>query len=147
MTTVQTQAPTHQELYFEVLQYYARQMRMLDDRDLAGYAKTFTDDAEFDHGAGGEPMRTRAGILRGLEEFHEQFETDPQQRRHHFSMVDVQPQDDGSLRTSCYALVLLVRPGQAPEIRSSCVVSDVLVREGDQLLNRSRHVTIDGRHG
>lgn len=74
------------------------------------------------------------------------MEGDPQRRRHHFSMVDLEPQDDGTLHTSFYALVLLVRPGvQTPEIRSSCVVRDVLVREDDELRNRSRFVTIDGR--
>jgi actinorhodin biosynthesis protein ActVIA len=145
MTTLQSPGQTRHETYTEVLQHYARQMQLLDDRDLAGYAATFTDDGEFDHGAGGEPARTRAGILRLLEDFHRQFETDPQQRRHHFSMVDVEPQDDGSLRSTCYALVTLVRPGQAPEVRATCVVRDVLVREGGGLRNRSRHVTIDGR--
>jgi actinorhodin biosynthesis protein ActVIA len=100
----------------------------------------------FDHGAGrGEPARTRAGILRDLEEFHRQFETDPQQRRHHFSMVDLELQDDGSLRTSFYALVIMVRPDQPAEVRASCVVRDVLVRQGGTMMNRSRHVTIDGR--
>jgi actinorhodin biosynthesis protein ActVIA len=146
MTTIQAPSPTDQDLYLEVLQHYARQMRMLDERDLAGYAATFTDDAVFDHGAGGEPARSRSGILTMLEEFHRQFEGDPQQRRHHFSMVDVEPQDDGSFVATAYALVLLIRPGvQQPEIRSSCVVHDVLVREDGALRNRSRLVSIDGR--
>jgi actinorhodin biosynthesis protein ActVIA len=145
MTTTEIPTPTRQDLYLEVLQHYARQMRLLDDRQLAAYADTFTDDAVFDHGAGGEPARTRAGILALLEEFHRQFESDPQQRRHHFSMVDVEPQADGTLHTTCYALVLLIRPGEQAEVRSSCVVRDVLVRDETGLRNRSRLVTIDGR--
>ena len=146
--TDQTGSRTRHELYTEVLQHYARQMRLLDDRHLADYAASFTDDGVFDHGAGGEPARGRAAILQLLEDFHRQLDADPQQRRHHFSMVDVEPQADGSLHTTCYALVLVIRPGvQAPELRSSCVVRDVLVRDGDRLVNRSRLVTIDGRQG
>lgn len=144
--TLQTESTTRHDLYTEVLQHYARQMRLLDDRHLAEYAGSFTDDGEFDHGAGGEPAQGRPAILQLLEDFHRQLDADPQQRRHQFSMVDVEPQDDGSLHTTFYALVLVIRPGvQAPEVRSSCVVRDVLVREGDRLMNRSRIVTIDGR--
>lgn len=141
MTTVDT---TGNDTYLAVLQFYARQMRLLDERKLADYAATFTDDGEFGTSASGEPVRTRAAILRFLEEFHQQFETDPVTRRHHFTMVDVTSQDDGSLRSTCYALVVSVRPGGAPEVRSSCVVHDVLVREDGELRTRSRRVEIDG---
>lgn len=138
-TTVQT----HEELYAEVLRYYAHQMQLLDERDLQGYADTFTEDGEFEHTPGREPARTREGILLDLVEFHRQFETDPMKRRHHFSMVDVEIRDDGAVVSTAYALVIIVRPGQKPEIRASCVVHDVLVRVGGELRNRSRRVEID----
>lgn len=144
MTTIETApAQARHQLYTEVLQHYARQMRLLDERDLAGYAATFTEDAEFAHTPGREPARTRAGILADLEAFHEQFEADPMARRHHFSMVDVTPRDDGAIDVVCYALVVIKRPDTAPEVRASCVVYDVLVHEGDVLFNRSRRVEID----
>jgi actinorhodin biosynthesis protein ActVIA len=139
MTTVRTKS----DLYFEVLQYYARQMQLLDERDLVAYADTFTEDAVFVHTTGREPARTRAGILSDLVDFHEQFEADPMKRRHHFSMVNLEPQEDGSIASTCYALVVIKRPDDAPEIRASCVVHDVLVHEGDELRNKSRRVEID----
>lgn len=136
-------AVTTHELYTEVLQHYARQMRLLDDRDLAAYAATFTEDGVFSHSPGREPARTRPGILAELEAFHEQFATDPMTRRHHFSQVDVDPRPDGSIGVVCYALVVIRRPDAAPEIRASCVVHDELVRGETGLLNRSRRVEID----
>jgi actinorhodin biosynthesis protein ActVIA len=144
MTNLQTiPTETRHELYTEVLQHYARQMRLLDERDLAGYAATFTEDGVFSHSPDREPARTRAGILAELEAFHEQFATDPMARRHHFSQVDVDPRPDGTIAVVCYALVVIKRPDSAPEIRASCVVHDVLVREDGGLFNRSRRVEID----
>lgn len=138
-----TTLPTHAELYAEVQQFYARQMRLLDARKLEAYAATFTEDAVFGHTPGREPARTRAGIIKDLYEVHKRFENDPQQRRHMFTMMDIEPRDDGSIRSTCYALVLTTRPQGSPELVRSCVVHDVLVRENGTLLNRSRHVEHD----
>ncbi|MBM0256435.1 nuclear transport factor 2 family protein [Micromonospora purpureochromogenes] len=132
------------ELYTEVQQFYARQMRQLDERKLEAYAETFTEDAEFGHTPGREPARTRAGIAADLHEFHKRFENDPVQRRHWFNMIDLEPQDDGSIRSTCYALVITTRPGGKPDIAPSCVVRDVIVRgEDGGLLLRSRKVEHD----
>ncbi|QFZ18816.1 nuclear transport factor 2 family protein [Saccharothrix syringae] len=139
MTTTQSR----NDLYLEVQQYYARQTHMLDAPDLEGYSNTFTEDAEFVHSAGRPPARTRAGILADLVDFHRRFEEDPMKRRHHFSMIDLVPLADGSIRSTFYALVVITRPGQGPELRASCVVRDVLVREDGELRNRSRVVEID----
>ncbi|GAB3723976.1 nuclear transport factor 2 family protein [Nocardiopsis nanhaiensis] len=134
----------HASLYAEVQLFYARQMRLLDDRKLEDYAGTFTEDAEFGHTPGREPARTRAGIVRDLVAVHRKFEDDPQQRRHIFTMIDIDPRDDGSTGSTCYALITTTRPGRHPEVVRTCVVHDVLVRGGDgNLLNRSRHVEHD----
>jgi actinorhodin biosynthesis protein ActVIA len=130
-------------LYAEVQHFYARQMQHLDARKLEAYAATFTEDAEFSHTPGREPARTRAGIIADLYEFHQKFEDDPMQRRHLFTMIDIEPRDDGSIRSTCYALIIKTRPGAESEMAPSCVVHDILVREGDELLNRSRRVEYD----
>ncbi|MEW1779832.1 nuclear transport factor 2 family protein [Streptomyces sp. NPDC086777] len=132
------------ELYAEVLQYYARQMQALDAGKVEEYAATFTEDAVFGHTPGREPARTRAGILSDLYQVRERFTADPQQRRHMFTMVDVERLGDGRLRSTCYALVLTTRPGNGPELVRSCVVRDVLVREGGRLHNQERLVDHDG---
>jgi actinorhodin biosynthesis protein ActVIA len=138
----------HAALYAEVQHFYARQMSLLDAAKLEAYAGTFTEDAEFGHTPGREPARTRAGIVRDLVAFHRKFEDDPQQRRHMFTMVDIDPQDDGSVVSTCYALITTTRLGRTPEVVRTCVVHDVLVRgEDGGLLNRSRHVEHDGHGG
>lgn len=131
------------DLYAEVQQFYADQMQRLDNKEIEAYADTFTEDAEFQHTPGREPARTRAGIVRDLHEFHKRFENDPMQRRHWFNMINLQPQDDGSIRSTCYALIVKIRPGSKPEIAPSCVVHDVLVWEDGALLTRSRRVEHD----
>jgi actinorhodin biosynthesis protein ActVIA len=132
------------ELYAEVLQYYARQMQALDEGKVEAYAETFTEDAIFAHTPNREPARTRPGILADLYEVRKRFEEDPQQRRHLFTMVDVEALSDGRLRSTAYALVLTTRPGSGPEMVRSCVVRDVLVREDGRLRNEQRLVDHDG---
>lgn len=132
------------ELYAEVQQFYARQMQALDAGKLEAYAATFTEDAEFGHTPGRAPARTRAGIIRDLYAVHERFANDPQQRRHLFTMMDLDPQPDGSITSTVYALVITTRPGGRPELVRSCVVHDVLVREDGDLRNRSRMIEHDG---
>jgi len=138
-----TQNRTLGELYAEVQLFYARQMQQLDAGKLEAYAATFTEDAEFSHTPGREPARTRDGILADLQDFHKRFEDDPMQRRHWFNMIDLEPQPDGSIVSTFYALIVKTRPGAAPEIAPSCVVHDVLVRQDGDLLNKSRTVEYD----
>jgi actinorhodin biosynthesis protein ActVIA len=132
------------ETYAEVLQYYARQMQALDEGKLEAYADTFTEDAVFGHTPGREPARTRPGILSDLLEVRQRQVADPQQRRHLFTMVDVEELSDGRLRSTSYALVLTTRPGGGPEPVRSCVVRDVLVRDDGRLRNAERLVDHDG---
>ncbi|GAA2879408.1 hypothetical protein Acy02nite_77880 [Actinoplanes cyaneus] len=140
--TSSTQSRT--ELYAEVQQFYARQMQLLDGGVFEAYADTFTIDGEFRHTPGREPARGREQIVRELHEFHERFAGDPVQRRHWFNHVNLEPQEDGTIRSTVYALVVTVRPGvKQPIIAPSCVVHDVLVREDGELLNRSRRVEHD----
>lgn len=141
MTSIST---TRSDLYFEVQQFYARQMQALDSGKLEAYADTFTEDAEFGHTPGRDPARTRVGIINDLYAVHERLADDPQQRRHLFTMMDLDPQEDGSIRSTVYALVMTTRPGGNPEPVRNCVVHDVLVREDSGLRNRSRMVEHDG---
>ncbi|MGH4026967.1 MAG: nuclear transport factor 2 family protein [Pseudonocardiaceae bacterium] len=138
-----TSVSSHTELYVAVQQFYARQMQKLDRRELEAYADTFTEDGVFGHARGEQPSRTRAGILSFLKEFHKRFETDPMQRRHHFNMIDLRSQDDGSIATSFYAMVFVTRPGRQTELGASCTVEDCLVWQDGELLTRSRLIELD----
>jgi actinorhodin biosynthesis protein ActVIA len=131
------------DLYVEVQEFYARQMQLLDGGAFEEYADTFTEDGEFTHTPNQPAARTRAGIVHELHRFHERFAADPVVRRHWFNMIRLEPQDDGSVRSTYYALVVTTRPGRNVTIAPSCVVHDVLVRENGALLNRSRRVEHD----
>jgi actinorhodin biosynthesis protein ActVIA len=132
-------------LYAEVQQFYARQVHRLDAVRAEEFAATFAVDGEFEHSPDSPPARGRAAIAQEVRGFNERrFADDPVQRRHWFSMLDVRPQDDGSVQTEFYALVVITRPGQAqPVIAPSCVVRDVLVREEGELRTLRRKVTQD----
>lgn len=133
------------DVYTAVQQFYARQMHALDAGRFADYAATFTEDGEFSHTPGRAAARTRDGIARELQAFHdERFAADPVQRRHWFNMIHLVEQPDGSLRSTFYVLVVHSRPGERrPEIAPSCVVHDVLVHADGELLTRSRRVEHD----
>ncbi|WP_243788659.1 nuclear transport factor 2 family protein [Saccharopolyspora gloriosae] len=132
------------ELYAEVLHFYGKQMQALDNGDFEAYAATFTPDGVFAHSPALPAARTRAGIVEALREFDLRFENDPVQRRHWFNHVVLEQQEDGSLRSTAYALILTIRPGvKAPEVGPSCVVNDVLVRDGSGLHLCSRAVDHD----
>ncbi|MFI1203636.1 nuclear transport factor 2 family protein [Streptomyces sp. BHT-5-2] len=129
-------------LHAEVQHFHARQMQLMDRRDFEAFAATFTEDGEFSH-TPGQLARTRAGIVAELREFHRRFDDDPVVRRHWFDMLVVDPQQDGSLRATFYALVVDTRPGAGSRLGPSCLVTDVLVRVDGALLNRSRQVRQD----
>ncbi|MEU3823936.1 nuclear transport factor 2 family protein [Streptomyces sp. SID486] len=131
------------DVYAQVQHFYAHQMQALDGGRFTEYAATFTEDGTFQHSPAAEPAVGRAGIVAELERFHERFEGDPVQRRHWFNHIALEPQADGSLRSTVYALVVTVRPGGKPEIAPSCVVHDVLVVTEEGVHTRSRLVTHD----
>jgi actinorhodin biosynthesis protein ActVIA len=140
-----TAAADHLDLdiaYTRVQRFYAAQMRRLDERDIQGYARTFTTDAEFAHTPGHPPSRTRSGIIEDLIAFSRRFDDDPMQRRHVVTMIDLSAAGDGSLISAAYCLVIKIRRGQEPAF-TSCVMRDVLVEADGELLTRSRHIDYD----
>jgi actinorhodin biosynthesis protein ActVIA len=138
-----TPVPPHE--YARIQQFYARQMQALDEGRFEEYAATFTEDGTFQHTPGTEPARTRQGIVAELVRFHERYRDEPVQRRHWFNQIVLDPQPDGTLRSTVYCLVARTRPGgkPEPEIWPSCVVRDVLEMSGDRVLMRSRVVDYD----
>ncbi|MFF9849273.1 nuclear transport factor 2 family protein [Streptomyces litmocidini] len=131
------------DVYAQVQHFYAHQMQALDGGRFADYAATFTEDGTFQHSPGVQPAVGRDGIVAELVEFHKRFEGDPVQRRHWFNHIALEPQSDGSLRSTVYALVVTVRPGGKPEITPSCVVHDVLLVTDEGVRTRSRLITHD----
>lgn len=140
------------ETYAQVQQFYAEHMQLLDSGAVDAWALTFTEDAVLDVPTLSEPLRGREALRESLRRTSEQLATAGVQRRHWHGMVAVFPQDDGTLRVRCYALVFSTPHGRAaaehgfsagPGLHQVCVCEDVLVREEGRLLVRTRRVTRD----
>ncbi|BBX60314.1 hypothetical protein TM48_04454 [Mycobacterium shottsii] len=133
----------HSCLYAEVQQFYARQMRLLDLRDIGSHAKTFTKDATFEHIPGAGPVSTRAAIEKALLKWDSRA-GDAIQRRHWLSMIDLVSGSARVIEASAYLIEINTRPGAKPAIAQSCVIHDKLTRVSGQLLVSSRKVLEDG---
>ncbi|MFD7990308.1 nuclear transport factor 2 family protein [Streptomyces mexicanus] len=131
------------EVYAEVQQFYAEHMQLLDDGVVDAWAKTFTEDATFAVPTLPEPTRGREQLRQALSRTSRELAEAQERRRHWHGMVAVFPNEDGSLRARCYALVFATRLGQQPVLHRVCVCEDVLVRENGRLLVKSRRVTRD----
>jgi actinorhodin biosynthesis protein ActVIA len=145
-TTVPTgTAASFGELYGQVLNFYAGQGRHLDAMRADEFAATFTADGRFDHNPARPPLEGRQAIADEIRAYQEeQYAADPCQRRHWFSMIQLFPQDDGSVVSEYYALVVLTRPGEpVPTIAPSCFVRDALGYVDGELRVRERRVMPD----
>jgi actinorhodin biosynthesis protein ActVIA len=139
-----TSTITFTDVYTEIQQFYARQVHLLDRVAAEEFAATFTEDAVFQHHPGEPRSHGRGGIVHTVRTFNERFVNDPTQRRHWFNMLSVTPEDDGTISTTFYALVISTKPGGQPVVAPSCVAHDVLVRDAEGgLLTRSRVIEHD----
>jgi actinorhodin biosynthesis protein ActVIA len=138
-------ATSFTDLYVEIQNFYAGQGRHLDAMRADEFAATFTADGRFDHSPGKPPLEGRQAIADEIRAYQAQrYADEPCQRRHWFNMIQVFPQDDGTIATEFYALVVLTRPGKpVPVIAPSCIVRDVLVHQNGEIRTRERKVSPD----
>ncbi|MGW0494828.1 nuclear transport factor 2 family protein [Streptomyces sp. NPDC003007] len=136
--------PVSAETYVAVQQFYARQMRLLDERQAEEWAGTFTQDGVFAQNTVPEPLRGREAVATAVRRNLERTADTPEQRRHVFSMLTVVPGPDGSLSTRCYAQVLVTPAGGQTRLHLSAVCEDELVPHGAGWLVRHRRVEHDG---
>ncbi|WP_432158444.1 MULTISPECIES: nuclear transport factor 2 family protein [unclassified Streptomyces] len=130
-------------LYQEVLHFYAKQMRSLDEGHVAEWAETFTVDGVFSANAHPRPQEGRPAILRGATEATRKLAEQGVQRRHWLGMLEVTPNADGTVTALSYAQVLATRQGGRAELELSCACEDLLVRQDGRLLVRRRQVYRD----
>ncbi|GAA4668359.1 nuclear transport factor 2 family protein [Streptomyces chumphonensis] len=130
-------------LYSEVLHFYAHQMQSLDARRFEDYAASFTESGVFRHSPHAEPAVGRPAIVQELVDFHRKYDPATVRRRHWFNQIALTAQCDGTVKSTAYALVTTIRPGERPEINPSCLVHDVLAVEGTTVRVASRLITHD----
>ncbi|WP_069814241.1 nuclear transport factor 2 family protein [Streptomyces sp. TP-A0874] len=132
------------ELYSQVQQFYARQMGLIDDGRAEEWAATFTEDAVFEEPSRLDPLRGRDAIRVSCRARADRLEAENTDFRHWLGMLDVRPQDDGSLRTRAYALAMRIPRGGALDIFASVVCEDHLVPSDGGWAVRHRHLQHDG---
>lgn len=131
-------------LYERVQQFYAVQMRLLDEGRAEEWAATFTEDGEFGQDRRPEPRRGRAEIGGRLRKAADALAARGVVRRHWLGMLAVDPRPDGTVTTRYYALVIETPLGGPSALHLSTAVDDVLVPDGDAFLVRRRYVVHDG---
>ncbi|GGX44714.1 SRPBCC family protein [Streptomyces fructofermentans] len=134
--------PVPPDVYASLQQFYARQMRLLDEGEGDAWAATFAEDGVFDQSTFTEPLRGRTTIAAAV---RERPDAPPGTvRRHWLGLPAAWRFPDGSVRTAYDALVVATATGAAPVIRLSTSCRDVLVQDGDGWLVSHRYVGHDG---
>ncbi|WP_395365308.1 nuclear transport factor 2 family protein [Streptomyces sp. YH02] len=132
--------PVTADVYVEVQQFYARQMRLLDGNDFAGFGSTFTEDGVFTP-AGAGALEGPALISKAAEAAAGRFNGG--QPRHWFDMLTVESDGDAALHTAYYAVVSVTSADGSNRLEQSVTVQDVLVRTENGLRNSSRVIRRD----
>ncbi|PYC83788.1 hypothetical protein C7C46_08555 [Streptomyces tateyamensis] len=131
--------------YYQVQQFYAQQMRLLDSGEAERWADTFTEDGVFHQNVDPAPLAGRSAIAVAARRRIETIKSDSLTRRHWLAMLEVDEQPDGRVRTRYYAMAMATPAGGRLEVYVSTVSEDVLVRSGDSWLVEHRYVVHDGR--
>ncbi|MGH3415485.1 MAG: nuclear transport factor 2 family protein [Actinocrinis sp.] len=135
--------PVSADLYLEVQQFYAWQMRLLDDGLTAQWAETFTADGVFDANGHPHPVQGRHKIAAGALQARNALDAADVRHRHWLGMLTVTHQDDGDLLARSYAIVFEIPLGGTASLKFSTVCEDLLVRVGGVLKVKDRQVIRD----
>jgi 3-phenylpropionate/cinnamic acid dioxygenase small subunit len=134
---------TEGDLHAQVSDFYARQMRLLDDGDAEGWAATFTENGTFIASGHQAPTSGRADLVAAVRAGHAELAASGIVHRHWLGMIAADQGDDGTVRARCYALVIATSRGGDSAIHRSTTCDDVLLRHGDGFMVQSRSVTRD----
>ncbi|WP_405845628.1 nuclear transport factor 2 family protein [Streptomyces sp. NBC_01518] len=130
-------------LYQLIHQFYARQMRLLDDGRAEDWADTFTADGVFAANAFPQPVVGRAAVATAARTAVDDYARRGVQRRHWLGMLSIEPRSGEELLVSSYALVVETPRDGTPEIRSSSTCDDVLVHRDGGWLVKDRRIHRD----
>ncbi|AYN41978.1 nuclear transport factor 2 family protein [Streptomyces dangxiongensis] len=129
------------DLYIEVKDFYARQMRVLDDLDIERFTATFTEDGSVAHPHRGEKVEGREAMrakMKSMLPMYEGLVT-----RHWFDHFLIEPAGDDGLRVTYYSLVTQTDTEDQMRFFSSSSVEDRMVRVDGELRIRERVIHRD----
>ncbi len=129
------------DTYFEILQFYARQMRALDALDIDAYLDTYTDDAVTIHAHHDTELTGRDEMERFA------LAALPRYRgcvlRHWNDNYLISSNPDGGFDVTYNSLVSRTDAEGSVTFESTFLVTDELVRGDGGLLTRRRHIAAD----
>ncbi|MFD4574806.1 nuclear transport factor 2 family protein [Streptomyces sp. NPDC058417] len=129
------------DLYIEVKNFYARQMRVLDDLDIEQFTATFTEDGSVAHPHRGEKVEGRDAMrvkMKSMLPMYEGLVT-----RHWFDHFLIETAEDDGLRVTYYSLVTQTDTEDSVRFFSSSSVEDRMVRVDGELRIRERTIHRD----
>ncbi|TCO62054.1 nuclear transport factor 2 family protein [Actinocrispum wychmicini] len=130
-----------------VRRFYARQMHLLDDGDVTGWAQTFTETGSFASNAMPAAVAGRDAIAKAAGETTAALARDKLRRRHWIGMLAITAGDDDTVRVRSYALVIQTPIGGTPTVLASTTCDDLLVAHGDDWLVADRVIARDDLDG
>ncbi|MGC5342991.1 nuclear transport factor 2 family protein [Streptomyces sp. DT24] len=129
------------DLYIEVKNFYARQMRVLDDLDIEQFIRTFTENGSVAHPHRGEKtvghdnMRIKMNsMLPGYNGLV---------TRHWFDHFLLEEYEVDALRVTYYSLVTQSNADYQVTFYSSSSVEDIMIRQDGELRIRDRVIYRD----
>jgi hypothetical protein len=136
------------ETYLQVLQFYALQLKILDDGDTKQWVQTFTPDGIFEAADMPEPIVGREALAMASD--HQNARHEGLILRHWVGQLTVEPLEDGAVRAHSYAMVYVIPNTSLLEgdvhFRHHTLCDDELVRSNGSWLVRHRWVATDGAY-
>jgi len=133
---------TDSATYFEIQQFYARQMQSLDGGSAKEFAGTFTTDSSFVHHPHNR-VDGRDAIAEATERGVERTRLAGLVRRHWFGLPLIEESADGTLLVRYSAVTTVTAADGTVTHEPTCMVEDILVRQDGRLLNHVRTVRRD----
>ncbi|WP_134768257.1 nuclear transport factor 2 family protein [Nocardioides sp. 1609] len=123
---------------------YARQSRLIDEGDAAGWAATFTADGVFDSPSYPEPSRGAAALTAFARAFHDSCVATRTHLRHVVTNVDVEASErDDEVVAHAYLQIVATPEDQDSRLVRLTTLTDRLARHGDGWLVAHRLVRRD----
>ncbi|MFB9902346.1 nuclear transport factor 2 family protein [Allokutzneria oryzae] len=129
------------DLYVEVKNFYARQMRILDELDVDRFTETFTEDGSVEHPHRTEKVSGRTAMRAKMHSMLPQYQG--LVTRHWFDHFLIEDAGEGVLRVTYYSLVTQTNTQDEVKFFSSSSVEDLMVRENGELKIRARVILRD----
>ncbi|MFH9469752.1 nuclear transport factor 2 family protein [Streptomyces clavifer] len=135
-------------IYLEIQQFYALQLKILDRGDGEQWARTFTPDGVFQAADMPTPLTGRATLTKAIE--HQTHKHEGLILRHWLGQLTIEQLDDNTVHAQSYVMVYVI-PNQTlldgdVHFRHHTLCNDKLTRTNGTWHVNNRYVTTDGNY-